>query len=73
MNNKKEPENKVNNLPIFMSIGISVGMAIGAAFDNIPIGMCIGVAIGVSIGSLLDARNHKTADDGSTPEDKGEE
>ena len=39
MKNKNDPENKIPQLPIFMSIGLSIGVAIGAATDNIPMGM----------------------------------
>ena len=35
----KKPENEMQYLPIFMSMGLSVGMAIGAALDNITTGM----------------------------------
>ena len=59
MKDKKENENNFPYLPIFMCIGISVGMAIGAAMDNIPIGMCLGMSIGVCLGSALSSLNRK--------------
>lgn len=48
---KNEKESKIQYMPIFMCLGLSVGMAIGAASDNMPIGMCLGTA--------LDAQNRK--------------
>ena len=59
MKDKKTPENATHYLPIFMCIGLSVGLAIGAGVDNIPIGMCIGMGIGVALGSALDSLNRK--------------
>ena len=56
MKNKNEKEDKTYYLPIFMSIGLSVGVAIGAATNNMPICMCIGLAIGVGIGTALDSQ-----------------
>lgn len=46
-------------LSIFMCLGLSIGLAIGAGIGNIPIGMCFGMSIGVGIGALLDAKNRK--------------
>ena len=51
---KKDSENKVQYLPIGMCLGLSIGMAIGAAMDNIPIGMCFGMGIGMCFGSAMD-------------------
>ena len=34
-----------------MSIGISVGVAIGAATNNIPIAMCLRLSIGLCLGA----------------------
>ena len=59
MKENKNPENKIQYLPIGMCIGISIGTAIGAATDNIGVGMCLGVGIGTLFGSLLDAQNRK--------------
>ena len=53
----KNSDNQVMFMPICMSIGISVGMAIGAALDNIPVWMCIGLSIGVGLGAMVDAQN----------------
>jgi hypothetical protein len=44
----------IRYLPIFMCIGIGVGMAIGSAFKSIGVGMCLGIGIGMSIGACLD-------------------
>lgn len=43
-------------LSIFMCLGLSIGLAIGAGIGNIPIGMCFGMSIGVGIGALLDKK-----------------
>ena len=50
---------QTHHLPIFMCLGISIGLAIGAGIGNIPMGMCFGMSIGVGIGALLDAKNRK--------------
>ena len=69
---KNDNENKPSYLPIFMCLGLSVGMAIGAASDNIPIGMCLGMSVGVSLGAVLDAKKRKEGD-GADQTDSGEE
>ena len=51
MNNEKE--DKTHYLPIFMSIGLSVGVAIVAATNNMPVCMSVGLCIGVGIGAAL--------------------
>ena len=56
MDNKNKKEDNTHYLPIFMSIGLSVGVAIGAATNNMPICMCIGLGIGVGIGAALDGQ-----------------
>lgn len=66
---EKKPDNQIMQMPIFMCIGCSVGMAIGAAMDNIGIGMCIGVALGVCVGSILDQMNRNQE---AGPEEKEE-
>ena len=66
----KNPENNVHYLPICMSIGISLGLAIGAAANNIPIGMTIGCGIGVCVGGIVDAINRSKAEKES--DDTGE-
>ncbi len=63
MENQKKPENQVSWLPIGMCLGVSIGMAIGAAADNIPLGMSIGVSIGVGIGALIDHKNRTNSED----------
>ena len=55
MNNEKE--DKTQYLPIFMGIGLSVGVAIGAAANNIPVWISIGLCIGVGIGTAFDGQN----------------
>ena len=62
MKNSKNGD-KTYYLPICMSIGLSIGVAIGAGFDSIPMGMCFGMAIGVCVGSALDAKNRKAEND----------
>ena len=58
----KNPENNVHYLPICMSIGISIGLAIGAGIDNIPIGMSIGLGLGMCVGGIIDAANRRKAE-----------
>ena len=74
MKNDNAPNNNNNptlHMPIFMCIGISVGMAIGAPFGNIPIGMCIGVGLGTCIGGIIDHLNRKNHNNDSN-DDKSE-
>ena len=52
---KKDSGNQTQFMPIGMCLGLSVGMAIGAAMDSISIGMCLGLGIGMCIGSAIDA------------------
>ena len=59
MNNKNKKEDKTHYLPIFMSIGLSIVVAIGAATNNMPIFMSIGLAIGVGLGAALDGQKKK--------------
>ena len=68
---EKNSDNQMMYMPICMSIGISVGMAIGAALDNIPEWMCIGLSIGVGLGTVLDARNKakKSSEDAEKQDD----
>lgn len=60
--NNKENENKIEYMPIFMCLGVSVGMTIGVVLDNISVGMCLGCGIGVAIGAFLDTINKKSDD-----------
>ncbi len=70
MKQDKAPNNQTQFLPIYMCLGLSIGMVIGAAFNNISIGMCMGMGIGVAIGSALDAHNRKnTPNDQDVPKD----
>ena len=55
MKNKNEKKDKTLYLPIFMCLGISIGVAFGAATNNMPTCMCIGLAIGLCIGTALDS------------------
>ena len=57
MNMNNEKEDKTHYLPIFMGIGLSVGVAIGAAANNIPVWISIGLCIGVGIGTAFDGQN----------------
>ena len=58
MKKNDNSDNQFPNLPIYMSIGISIGVAIGAAMDNLPLWMCLGLSIGVGLGAVIDSRNH---------------
>jgi len=65
MKKPQEPDNQMLYLPIGMSLGISVGTAIGAGAGNIPLGMCIGVSIGVAVGAVIDFLNRKNKENPS--------
>ena len=54
---KHDSDDNTQYLPIGMCIGLSIGVALGAAMDNIPIGMCLGLGIGLCFGSALDNAN----------------
>ena len=60
---KTSDNNSVHNMPLFMCLGISIGVGIGAATNNIPIGMCIGIGVGTCVGSILDLRARKDAEE----------
>ena len=70
MSNNNKPENNIQNMPIFMCLGTSIGMSLGLLFDNIGVGMCLGVGIGTAIGALLDSINHKKNKDNQNDEEK---
>lgn len=53
---KHKQEDNTHYLPIFMGIGLSVGVAIGAATNNMPVCMSVGLCIGVGIGAALDGQ-----------------
>ena len=63
---KHDSDDNTQFMPIGMCIGLSVGVALGAAMDNIPIGMCMGLGIGMCFGSAIDianrAKNQKPED-----------
>lgn len=61
--NNKPDDDRIMMMPVFMSIGIGVGVAIGAATDNIPIGMSIGIGVGLCVGALIDRFGNKKKDD----------
>jgi len=52
-----DSDDNTQYLPIGMCIGLSIGVALGAAMDNIPIGMCMGLGIGMCFGSAIDNAN----------------
>ena len=69
---KDNSENQVQYLPIGMCLGLSIGMAVGAAMDNISVGMCMGLGIGLCFGSTLDNANrakNKDSDEKTQKED----
>ena len=51
--------NQTHYLPLFMSIGISCGVAIGAACNNMPVCMSIGLGAGACLGAVLDLTTRK--------------
>ncbi len=68
-----DSQNQTTYMPIFMCLGISIGMAIGAPFDSIPIGMCIGVGAGTCIGGIIDHLNRKKSNDDQNNENNENE
>jgi len=54
--NKSESSN--TELPIGISLGLCIGVALGAAFNNIGIGTALGVCIGAFMGHLIKTRNN---------------
>ena len=60
---KKQDNSDIAYMPLFMSIGISIGVGLGAVLNNIPMFMCIGLSIGVGIGAALDASKKKNAEE----------
>ena len=66
-------KNKIQQMPIFMCLGLSGGMALGAVMGSIPIGMCIGMAVGLCAGLCLDTRKFSEPDDGYQKEEPEEE
>lgn len=60
-------------MPIFMCIGISVGMAIGAPTGNIPIGMSIGIGFGLCVGGIIDALNRRKCREGDADKNNAKE
>ena len=63
MKNKNEKENNILYMPILMSVGVSLGLAVGAAIKNIPVCMCMGIGFGLCIGTAIDAKNRNNSDD----------
>ncbi len=63
MNNKNDKNSTPLHMPIFMCIGISLGMAVGVAMKNIPVCMCVGLGFGLCVGSVLDMKNRKNTED----------
>lgn len=57
--NKKDTKDEGVNMPIFLCMGLSVGMAIGASVGNIPVGMCVGMGIGLLVGVFLDSQKKR--------------
>ena len=72
MKKNDNSENQVQYLPIGMCLGLSIGMAVGAAMDNISVGMCMGLGIGLCFGSAMDNANrakNKDSDEKAQKED----
>ena len=67
---KKDSGNQTQFMPIGICLGLSIGMAIGAAMDNISIGMCMGLGIGLCFGSAIDSANRTK---NGKPEDQTKE
>lgn len=55
----KNEKHTVYYQPICMSIGVGLGMAIGAAFDQLSAGMSIGIGLGLAVGGMIDYMKNK--------------
>ena len=74
-NNEKghNDQNTTHYMPLYMCIGISLGLAIGVATDNLAVCMPIGLGAGVCLGSFLDRQNLKKERDDSEQEKEEQE
>ncbi len=61
----KQENSKVFWMPVCMSIGIGVGIAIGAPMEHLPAGLCIGIGFGLAVGGILDRITKKKHDGNS--------
>ena len=59
MKKKNVNETNFQYMPVLMSVGISVGMLMGAVFKNMPLFMSIGLSIGLCIGVIIDTKCSK--------------
>ena len=48
MDDNKKSDHKIQYMPL----GMSIGVALGAAFDNIPLWMCLGLCLGLTIDAI---------------------
>ena len=56
--NKKKSEHEY--MIVGLSIGLCLGVSLGAVFENTGAGISIGMCLGIAIGSLMDhAKNKK--------------
>ncbi len=53
-NPEKKDGQRTHYLPLGMSIGIGIGMLVGAMTEQIAIGVCIGIGLGMSAGAVID-------------------
>ena len=52
---KKATERKhYDGMGTSIAIGLSLGVALGAAFDNVGVGIVIGIALGAAFGATFD-------------------
>lgn len=62
-NKPKDEEDNNYWLPIGMSIGLCLGVGVGAATNNmslwLPIGLCLGVSLGVAFSGDKDNKDKK--------------
>ena len=61
MKDKKE-NSKTLWTPVCMSIGVGIGMAIGAPLGQLPAGLSIGIGFGLAVGGVLDRISRKNND-----------
>lgn len=47
-------------LPIYLCLGMSIGLTFGVSLGSIPLGLCFGAAFGLCLGTAMDSSEKKT-------------
>ena len=59
-------DDKKENGPAYLPLGMCCGMAIGTATDNLSLWMSLGVSIGLCLGVAMDSLAKKKKDGGES-------